>query len=520
MRREILINSTPREERVAILEDGELVELLHERPDDGRLVGRIYNGVVTGIVPGLQAAFVDIGKEKAAFLHASDLALDAHDEAGAGANSSGPKNSGRPRGLRGRSRSEAPKIQDALQKGQAIPVQITKDAIGTKGPRATAQVSIAGRYLVYLPGSSGAGISRKITDRDTRHRLRDMARDVVKGHDAGVIVRTVGEDLSSATLAREFEVLAGTWKKIRRRIKGTKPPSLLHEELGLTLRLIRDLFNDRLESCTIDAKPLYNEVRSWVGRTAPNLLSRVKLFREKGPIFDHFGIETELRKAMQREVPLPSGGGIVIEQTEALVSIDVNTGKFKGRRNPAETVFQTNMDAARVIARQLRLRDVGGIVVVDFIDMNDEASRTKVVNQMKSCLGNDRARTKVFEISKLGLLELSRQRISPSLQQRMHDDCPCCEGQGSILAAESVVRRVERALGRVVYGGSERGITIVAHPIVILHLLEHEIDFLDAQRRSTGLALESDDNPLLGFDEFRLLSQPAGQDVTDKYVSG
>ncbi|WP_419933624.1 Rne/Rng family ribonuclease [Candidatus Palauibacter sp.] len=513
MRREIVVNATTREKRVAILEDRQLVELMYERPDERRIVGDIYLGVVEAIVPGLQAAFVDIGAEKSGFLHASDLEPDEDDDEDEVTDPNGA-NGGR---RRNRDRSHPP-IQDQLSKGQPLLVQVTKESIGTKGPRITAQISLPGRFLVYLPGSSHIGVSRKIAEREVRAGLRRMVREIL-GDEGGVIVRTVGEEMTKETCTGELRALRKAWTKIRRKQRGVKAPALVYQDARFTSGVIRDLFSDRIDLLTVDSQDLHHEIKSYLGQVDPGGLDRVRLYEDSKPIFDEFGIEEELRRAFRRNVRLPAGGHVVIEQTEALVSIDVNTGRYTGRRDPAQTILKTNLEAATEIARQLRLRDVGGIIVIDFIDMNDEESRQKVVQQMRTLLGRDRARTKVFGLSELGLLQLSRQRVSPSLHQRMMEPCRCCEGEGMILASETVVRRVERALDRVAAAGKERGITILTHPVIALHFLEREREFLNRKRASAGIPLELRDNPLLRLDEFRLLAHPAESDVTKKYIS-
>jgi ribonuclease G len=512
VRREIVVHATAREKRVAILEDSRLVELMHERPDERRIVGDIYLGLVEAIVPGLQAAFIDIGAEKSAFLHASDLVADEDDDEN-GDNGNG-------RGGRGRRRRDRtyPPIQDVLRKGQDILVQVTKEPIGTKGARVTSQVSLPGRFLVYMPMSSHIGVSRKIEDRDERSRLKKMAREILKDGDGGVIIRTVGEELTQKSFDRELKSLRKAWDKIGKRKAGMKAPALVYQDARLTSGLIRDIFSDKIDKLTVDSSELHHEIKSYLGQVDPELLDRVELYRGDAPIFDEFGIEEEIRQAFKRKVELPSGGHIIIEQTEALVSIDVNTGRYTGRKDPAQTILRTNMDAAVEIARQLRLRDVGGIIVIDFIDMDDESNRNKVLQQMRTHIGRDRARTKVFTISELGLLQMSRQRVSPSLHQRMTEPCPYCEGTGRILAPETVVRRTERALTRVSRAGQERGITILTHPVIALHLLEEEPEFLKNLGSDLHLTLDVRDDPLLGLDEFRLLAHPADTDVTNKYV--
>jgi ribonuclease G len=500
VRREIVVNATGNETRVAILEDGRLVELMHERPDDRRMVGDIYLGVVEAVVPGLQAAFVDIAADKSAFLHASDLAELEDDENG------------------DRRSKKYPPIQDVVKRGQSVLVQVTKEPIGTKGPRVTTQVSLPGRFLVYMPFSSHVGISRRIEDRDERGRLRDMAKGLLKKDSGGVIVRTVGEELTKDTFRRELRSLQKTWDKVGRRAKSMKAPAVVHEEARLTSGVIRDVFSEMVDLLTVDSQELNHEIKSYLGQVNPELLDRVKLYSGSEPIFDEFGLEEQIRDAFRRKVTLPSGGHIVIEQTEALVAIDVNTGRYTGKKDPAHTILRTNMDAAVEVCRQLRLRDIGGIIVVDFIDMDDADDRQRVLQQMRTHVGRDRARTKVFGISELGLLQMSRQRVAPSLHQKMTDACPFCRGSGRILAPETVVRRIERALHRVASSGKERGLTILTHPVVALYLLEEEPGFMEARRKQGGFALDIRDDPLLGMDEFRLLSHPADTDVTSRYV--
>ncbi len=505
MRREILIDAAGNEARVAIIEDGRLVELMHERAEDERMVGDIYLGRVEAVLPGIQAAFVDIGTEKSAFLHVSDLAEEVDDENGDG-------NGNR------RSRKYPP-IQDQVERGQELLVQVTKEPIGTKGPRVTSQVSLPGRFIVFIPEGSHVGVSRKIEDREERARLRAIAREALGNKSGGVIVRTVGEELNHKTLESELATLRKTFEKVQRRARSMKAPALVHREAELTSGIIRDLFSEKIDLLTVNEPDLLHEVKSYLGQVSPELLDRVKLYDGDAPIFDHFEIEEEIRAAFRRRVELKSGGHIVIEHTEAMVAIDVNTGRYTGKKDPAKTILRTNLDAAGEIARQLRLRDIGGIIVCDFIDMDDQESRDKVMNEMRSHLGRDRARTKVFGISELGLMEISRQRVRPSLVQMMTVPCPSCDGTGRVLAPETVVRRVERALRRARSNGEKRSITIRVHPEVALYLLEEEPEFLRAQARACGIGLDVRDDPLMGHDEYRLLASPADTDVTARYAT-
>ncbi len=504
------MSATPEESWVALLEDNELVEIMFDRPDQNRVVGDIFLGRVEAVLPGIQAAFVDIGTEKAGFLHVSDLNYDEDDDDDNG--------NGRGRGRRNR---KYPPIQESLQKGQQILVQVTKEPISTKGPRLTAQVSLPGRFLVYMPFSTHVGVSRKIEGRDQRAKLRKMARDMLPENAGGVIVRTVSEEVTQQVLKREFDRLHERWQKIQNRARSQKPPAAVHQDAKLISGVIRDLFSDKFEALRIDSKAIYNEVVEYVKTVDPDLLDRVHLHDGSVPLFDEHDIEEEIQQAFQSKVSLKSGGHVVIEPTEALVSIDVNTGKFtgKGKKDPEETILRTNLDAAREIAKQLRLRDVGGIIVVDFIDMESQAHRDKVLQELRTHLGRDRARTKTFEISGLGLVEMTRQRVRPSLFNSLTHLCSSCGGSGRVYTPATVVRRIERSLRRAAASKSEKQIVVRVHPEVALRVMEEEPGFLRRVRNRTKLQLDLRDDPLMRFDEFRLLSGPAETDVTEKYVA-
>jgi ribonuclease G len=510
VKREILITATPHESWVALLEDDSLVELLFDRPDEVRLVGDIYLGKVDAVLPGIQAAFVDIGTEKAGFLHASDLAEDEEEEEGSNGDGNG----------NGRRARKLPPIQDQLKKGDSLLVQVTKEAIGTKGPRLTAQVSIPGRFLVYMPGSDHVGISRKIEGREERSRLRKMAKDILPaGAGAGIIVRTVGEEVTQETLQKEFNRLHEQWGKIQRRAQSMKAPAQVHREAKLVSGIIRDLFSDKFERIVVDSKEVFNEITTYVRNVDPDLLDRVQLYQDPVPLFDRHNIDEEIQAAFQRRVDLPSGGYVIIEPTEALVSIDVNTGRYTGKKDPEHTILRTNLDAAREIAKQLRLRDVGGIIVVDFIDMESQANRDRVLHELKTHLGRDRARTKAFEVSDLGLIEMTRQRVRPSLLQALTEPCEHCSGTGRVYTPATVIRRIERSVKRAAAGQSEKRLIVRVHPEVALQVIEGEPDFVRRLGRKTQLDLDLRDDPLMRQDEFRLLAGPAETDVTAKYAS-
>jgi len=465
MKRDILINAAARETRVAILEDDRLVELLVDRPDNRRMVGDIYLGKVEAVLPGIQAAFVNIGTEKSAFLHASDVLADESedpdededDEEPASSNGNGNGN-GNGHGRRGK----VPAIQEILKRGQDILVQITKEPISTKGPRVTAQISLAGRFLVYIPDGSKVGVSRKISGGTERQRLKELMRGILPEKSGGVIVRTVSEDVTPDMLKRELDSLMAQWRRIKKKTRFVRPPSLIHRETGLTRGLVRDLFKRRCD--------------------------------------------------------LPSGGYLIIEQTEALVSIDVNSGRFVGKKDPEKTSLKTNTEAAREIARQLRLRDVGGIIVCDFIDMEVQANRDRVLQELRMHLSRDRARTKAFAVSELGLIEMTRQRVRQSHLQNMTAPCPTCAGTGRIFTPETILRRMERSVRRMASDGRKENLVVRLHPETALHVLTEEQDLLRKLEKSVGFALELRDDPLLKPDEFKLVVKGAGRDVTQQYA--
>lgn len=514
MKREILMNTTASETRVAVVEDEVLVELMVDRPDSARIVGDLYLGKVEAVLPGIQAAFVDIGTGKAGFLHVSDLAHeeeDGNDEDGEEENGNG-----------GRRRTRRyPPIQELIRKGADVLVQVTKEPIGTKGPRVTAQISLPGRFLVYIPDSDHIGVSRKIEDREERARLRSLAREILPAKAGGVIIRTVGEELTRDTFERELTSLLETWKQIQRRASKARAPAVIHREAKLTKGIIRDLFSEKVDSLMIDDQDVYSEVRQYLHSVDPSLLDRVHLYRDAQPLFDVYEIEAEIQEAFQRKVVLPSGGHIVVEPTEALVSIDVNTGRYTGKKDPEKTILRTNLDAAREIARQLRLRDIGGIIVCDFIDMETKQNREHVLQELRTYLGRDRARTKAFQVSDLGLIEMTRQRVRPSLYQSQTAICSCCAGTGRIFTPETVVRRIERAIRRInADGGKDRSLTVRVHPEVALYTLEEEPGFLRDIEAEGELQLALRDDPLMQQDEFRLISGTGRRDVTQKYALG
>jgi ribonuclease G len=508
--REILINSDPHETRIAIVEDKSLAELLVERADRRRRVGDIYKARVSAVLPGMQAAFVDVGLHKTAFLHVSDLVAppDTYEEI--------DENSFDEDERREREARVRHKIEEYLEKGQEILVQITKEPIGTKGPRVSGQISLPGRYLVMMPSSDHVGISRRIEDRAERARLRTIISEL-KPAGAGLIVRTAGEGKSKKHFASDVRFLTQLWKKIESKAERMRAPALLHRDMELVAGLIRDIFTEDVHKLVIDSKREHRLILSYVKAFAPELGQRVKLYTGKTPIFDHYGLEAEIEKAIDRKIWLKKGGYITIDQTEALVAIDVNTGRYVGRKDQEETALKTNLEAAREVARQLRLRDMGGIIVIDFIDMEQEKNKKAVLDELRGCLKKDRARTKTYQVSDLGLVEMTRQRERPSLLHYFSEECPDCGGVGRVLSLESMSMKIERVLKRAAAELGEKELQLRVSPDVAVYLLEEKGSRLERLERRLGVQIDIVDDPSLRREDFRVILRRGKKDVTAQF---
>jgi len=499
VKQKIIINADAYETRIAILEDGELAELLVERADHRRHVGDIYKGRVNAVLPGMQAAFVDLGLPKTGFLHASDLAesLNGLDDI-----SDLEENGDRHR----RRRAPAPKIEDHLTKGQEILVQITKESIGTKGPRVTQQLSLPGRFCVLMPGVEHVGVSRRIEDRGERQRIKAIINDL-KPKGVGLIARTAGEGKGDPEFDADVKHLTRLWTKLDRKASSVRAPALVHRQLEMTASLIRDLFTEDVEEAWIDDKDSFAEIQNYLKAVSPELRERVKLYKRREPIFDAFGIEPQIEKTFERKVWLKKGGYICIDHTEALVAVDVNTGRFTGKKNQEETIFRTNMEAAREVPRQLRLRDIGGIIVVDFIDMEIEANKRAVLDELRKELRMDRARTKAFAVSDLGLVEMTRQRERSSLLHYYTEDCPHCGGLGKVPSPETMLVKLERLMRRVRSLGTEKRITVKVAPEIALFFVEQEGRRFAELEKRFRLQVDLKDDPQLKRGEMKVYTE-------------
>jgi ribonuclease G len=409
MKKEIIVNRTPEEIRVAILDSGELVDLFIERRESEKIVGNIYKGIVKNILPGLSSAFAEVGLERNAYLYVDDVICESRER----------------------------KIERMLQKSKEIMLQVDKEPISTKGARVTMDVSLPGRLLVFMPFNDHIGISKNIESREERNRLKRIIMES-KPDKGGFIVRTEAEEATEKELKREMRYLTRLWDSINQRYAGAKAPSLLHRDLGIVFQTVRDHFNEDVDILLVDSQAEYREVLDFVKIVSPELIDRIKPYQGKTPILKAFGIEEEIKKLRSNRVDLPSGGYIIIQEAESLCAIDVNTGRFTGRKSQEETVTITNVEAAKEIARQIRLRNIGGILVIDFIDMKRHENRQKVYDVMHQATSGDKAKIKIWPITRLGLVEMTRERRRESLFKTVGEQCPTCKGLGLVLSKESL----------------------------------------------------------------------------------
>lgn len=421
---EILMNVTPTETRVAVVENGVLQEIFIERTNHRGLVGNIYKGKVVRVLPGMQAAFVDVGLERAAFIHAAEI---------------------------GKGDANTP-INQLLHEGQSLVVQVTKDPIGTKGARLTTQLAIPSRYLVYMPGSVHVGISQRIEEEGERERLKKLVNDCMAAEgltgEAGFILRTAAEGVGEEEIVADTRYLRRLWRKLEERIKENRPPSLVYDELPLSLRTIRDLSRPETSKILIDSRETFQKIEQFCQQYVPEVGEKIEYYPGPRPIFELYSVEDEIQRALERKVPLKSGGYLVIDQTEAMTTIDVNTGGFVGRRNLEETIFKTNLEAATAIGRQVRLRNLGGIIILDFIDMAEVEHQRQVLRMLEKVLEKDHTKTKISGVSELGLVEMTRKRTRESLEHMLMEPCRACQGRGVVKTAETVCYEIFREILR------------------------------------------------------------------------
>lgn len=471
MSEEILINVTPVETRVAVVENGMLQEVHIERSMRRGIVGNIYNGTVVRVLPGMQAAFVENGLARASFIHANDIVqLDEQ-------------------GMEDRSQSP-PLIQETVREGGTLQVQVIKEPIGTKGARLSTHMSISSRFLVYMPRTDHIGISQRIEDEEERDRLRNAVEAAVDSEQlagkGGFIVRTVGEGASEEDIRADMRFLKRLWASIEPRIGNGAAPSILYEDLPLSLRTMRDMVRPELEKIRVDSEETFLKLRQFAEDFIPEISSSIEYYRGERPIFDLYGIEDEIQKALSRKVPLKSGGYLILDQTEAMTTIDVNTGAFVGHRNLEETIYKTNLEAAQALARQLRVRNLGGMIIIDFIDMKEEEHQRHVLRTLEKALARDHAKTAISEISGLGLVQMTRKRTRESLEQSLCEPCSACQGRGSVKSSETVCYEILREILREARTYENDSYMVLASQPVIDRLLDEESDSVADLEEFTG----------------------------------
>lgn len=506
MKKDIIINSTNEDTRIALLENHRLVEIFVERPDNERTVGDIYKGRVRRVMKGMQAAFIDIGFEQDGFLHFSDMGSDVNqlfadiDE----------------ELLDNGQKKEEIDPASLLRNGQEIVIQIIKEPISTKGPRVTTELTLPGRFMVLIPNQNRVGVSRKVSSTRERRRLRSIARKL-RPKNFGIIIRTVAEGKDYSALQSDLQKLLKNWGKIQSDIEKSIAPKLIFKDLGMASSVIRDLFTSDVKRVVVDSRKMYREITRYLNEVNSELLQRVEYFKSHAPIYDVFGIEEELRRSLERKVWMKNGGYLFIEQTEALTSIDVNSGRYFGKKDHERNSLKINLEAAREICRQLRLRDIGGLIVIDFIDMEQEENQKKVLQELQKEFTHDRAVTRIAEMSRFGLIEMTRQRIRPSYIFNITEPCTLCEGTGLVPTRATVLANIERLIRRYIASNYSRNIIIQAHPDMISFLNSKKLSRKRRLMWKYWIKIHTEPRPSLRIYDFRILVKKTGEDVTEKF---
>ncbi|MCG2724743.1 MAG: Rne/Rng family ribonuclease [Elusimicrobia bacterium] len=475
LKKEIFANTSFEETRIAILEDDSLAELFWERRGTANIVGNIYKGTIENVLPGISSAFINIGLEKNAYIYISDVLGNQRDG-----------------------------IEKLLKRNQHVMIQVAKDAIGTKGMKVTMDVSLPGRYLVLTPFQEFVGVSKNIDNYEERNRLSEIIKKIAEANNLdkkGCIVRTEAEGADDKELEKELKYLMRTWESIIKRFESAHSPHVLHKDMGLTLQMARDILSDEVSIYMLDNKEEYDNVLDFVKKISPELKDRVKLYTNKTPMFKAFDIEKSITELRKIKVALPNGGSIIIQEAESLCAIDVNTGRFTGSRSQEETVTLTNMEAALEIARQLRLRNIGGIVVIDFIDMKRASNRLRIVNTLERAVKRDRAKIRILPITRLGLVEMTRERKRESTVSLLTEECPECHGSGRVFSSESIRIKIQRDIQNLTSGRPGGNLRIIVHPM-ILEILKNKQSVIE---KNVHRSVKLFSDPMLTWEDYRLI---------------
>ncbi|MFA5515415.1 MAG: Rne/Rng family ribonuclease [Desulfuromonadales bacterium] len=499
MAKELVINTTSHETRVALLENGHIAELYIERSRERGIVGNIYRGKVIRVLPGMQAAFVDVGLEKAAFLYVADVLdeIEAVEQFIDGDH--------RPVAAEeGDEPPPLPPIEDLLQEGQEILVQVAKEPLGTKGARITSHISLPGRHLVLMPTVDHVGISRRIENEEEKNRLRDIVEQI-RPRGTGFIVRTAAEGKSEEELRTDMAFLIGLWQEVAKKREVSSAPALIHSDLDVTSKVLRDILTEEVDRIVVDSREEHDKIVRFIGTFMPTLKYAIEQYADNEPIFDAFGLEVEIARALGRKVWLKSGGYIIIEQTEALTAIDVNTGRFVGKHNLEDTILKTNLEAVKEIAYQVRLRNIGGLIIIDFIDMEKEAHREKVHSALEEALKNDKSKTNILKISELGLVEMTRKRVRESIGRTLCEPCPYCEGKGYVKSRTTMAYEIFRDLRREIPGLPGDRFSLQVHPDLAALLIDEERNGIEELERQFGKQIAVTARPGFHLEQFEIV---------------
>ncbi|UCD16706.1 MAG: Rne/Rng family ribonuclease [Candidatus Zixiibacteriota bacterium] len=510
MKKEILINASEHETRIAILEEDRLVELYIERPQSQRLVGNIYRGRIKTVLPGMQAAFIDIGNEKASFLHASDIGdITQHQHYDSEYVDEDPP----AEIVRKRRRAG---IETVLRDGQDVLVQVIKEPISTKGPRVTTEISIPGRYLVLVPDDDHVRVSRKISNWSEKRRLKKMLTPL-RPEGFGLIVRTEAEGKNDRDFRPDIKRLLKLWSRLKRRAETMPPPVLIHREVEITTTIIRDIFTDDVDRLLVDNRDDYRTIMAYVRQVMPHLKGRVELYKGTTQLFDLYKLEPEIEKMLERKVWIKKGSYLIIDQTEAMVTIDINTGRYVGKGDQESTILKTNLEAAKEIARQIRLRDIGGLIICDFIDMYSRENRRKLYDEFKHAFRNDRAKRAINPVTDFGLIEMTRERIRPSLLHTFSEPCPHCNGSGRILSRETVATKVERWFNRARIDGKYRKYNLVVNPHLAEKMIDNALNRLSKIMKMHKFKIDLIRDTTIPVQEFRVFDAVTLAELTNEY---
>jgi ribonuclease G len=504
MHKEIYVNVTQHEKRVAILIDKKIEEFYIERPDSVNLVGNIYKGKVESVLPGMGAAFVSMGLEKNGFLYVTDVVSDPSSYENILGEDKAEEHNGKHE-----ERKPLPSISELLKKGDEVLVQVVKEPIGTKGARLTTHVSIPGRFLVMMPFDNHIGLSRRIESREERDRIRKIMEELRLPKDVGFIVRTAAIGASQKDFARESRYLLSLWNHVKTRARRARPPHLVHSEYDLILRVTRDMFTNDVAKMEIDSRGDYKRISHFLRILAPQLRPRLRLYGDRVPLFEKFEVEKQIDKIYSRIVQLKSGGYLIFDQTESLVAIDVNSGKFVGKRNLEDTVFKTNMEAAEEVPRQLKLRDLGGIIIIDFIDMEYSSHRKSIFKTLERHLEDDKAKTKILNISSIGLVEMTRQRVRKSIEGKSYQKCPYCSGRGMVKSVSTISIELMRKLEGVLQDTKSRDVFVSMHPDVAYYCSGPERNMVKPLERRFRKNIRIIEDPGLHLEDIKI-EQRAG----------